>query len=324
MTVERKAFALGPYIRIARIDHWFKNAFMLLGIMLAFFYDPSLATWGSVGTLVFAFFATCIIASSNYVLNEWLDAPLDRLHPTKQNRPAAQGLISTPGAIIEWLGLAAIGLSMAAYVSTSFWYSGLALWIMGCIYNIPPIRSKDLPYLDVITESVNNPIRLFLGWYALIPHLWPPLSLALAYWMVGAFFMATKRFAEYRRIADPDLAARYRRSFAHYNEERLLGSIVFYVSACAFFSGVFIVRYKLELVLCSPVVAGFFAYYAMIGWRPDSPVQHPERLYRERGFFAYALFTTIAFVLTMFLDFPALYEWLNYEPSHFVPLWKIG
>ena len=26
------------YVQIARIDHWFKNAFMLLGVILAVFY----------------------------------------------------------------------------------------------------------------------------------------------------------------------------------------------------------------------------------------------------------------------------------------------
>ena len=78
---------------------------------------------------------------------------------------------------------------------------------MGLAYNLPPIRTKELPYLDVLSESVNNPLRLFLGWFALIGDKFPPLSLTLAYWMVGAFFMATKRFAEYRHIDDPDTAA---------------------------------------------------------------------------------------------------------------------
>jgi hypothetical protein len=30
--------AIGPYIEIARIDHWFKNAFMLLGLVVAVFF----------------------------------------------------------------------------------------------------------------------------------------------------------------------------------------------------------------------------------------------------------------------------------------------
>jgi len=33
---------LKDYIAIARPDHWFKNVFMLLGIVLAFFIEPKL------------------------------------------------------------------------------------------------------------------------------------------------------------------------------------------------------------------------------------------------------------------------------------------
>jgi hypothetical protein len=36
---------------------------------------------------------------------------------------------------------------------------------MGCIYNIPPIRSKDVPYIDVLSESINNPLRMLAGWF---------------------------------------------------------------------------------------------------------------------------------------------------------------
>ena len=32
---------------------------------------------------------------------------------------------------------------------------------MGTLYNIPPIRMKDMPYADVLSESINNPIRIF-------------------------------------------------------------------------------------------------------------------------------------------------------------------
>ena len=66
---------LWPYIQIARIDHWFKNVFMLLGVLLAWFYEPSLFTWAGVLHVGVALLATCLVASSNYVLNELLDAP---------------------------------------------------------------------------------------------------------------------------------------------------------------------------------------------------------------------------------------------------------
>lgn len=315
--------SIRPYVDIARVDHWFKNAFMALGVLLAFFYRPELFELSSLWTLIFAFFITCFVASSNYVLNEVLDAPLDREHPKKRFRPAARGAIHTPTAILLWGTLGAIGMAAAFSINGPFGLSALALWVMGCIYNIPPVRSKEIAYLDVVSESVNNPIRLALGWFALVPDRLPPLSLVLAYWMVGAFFMATKRFAEYRSINDPERAARYRRSFAFYDEGRLLASMVFYVTACALFSGIFLVRYKLELILCVPLVAGFFAYYVSLGLREDSPVQNPEKLHKERAFFVYALSITALFVALMFLEIPILYDVFGVEPSSFEPLWRI-
>lgn len=321
--VNRETSKIRPYIDIARIDHWFKNAFMALGILLAFFYRPGLFEMSSAWTLLGAFFITCLVASSNYVLNEVLDAPLDREHPTKRFRPAARGAINNKIAIVQWGTLGAIGITGAFALNAPFGLSALSLWVMGCIYNIPPIRSKEIAYIDVLSESVNNPIRLALGWFALVPDRLPPLSLVLAYWMVGAFFMATKRFAEYRAIGDPVRAAKYRQSFSVYNETRLLASMVFYVTACALFSGIFLVRYKVELLLCVPFVAGFFAVYVALGMQDDSPVQNPEKLYRERGFFAYALGITALFVTLMFVEIPVLYDVFGVEPSSFAPLWRI-
>jgi len=316
--------AIRPYLQIARVDHWFKVVFMLFGVLLASFYRPELLGEANIGTLILALYATCIIASSNYVLNEWLDAPLDRLHPSKKYRPAALGLVRSRLVVLEWLVLAGLGIGAAFLVNTPFGLAGLAFWLLGCSYNIPPVRTKDIPYVDVLTESLNNPVRLLLGWLVFIPDLIPPLSLIIAYWMLGAFFMATKRFAELRHIANPARAAGYRRSFAHYDENRLLASMVFYVAACAFFSGIFIVRYKLELLLCAPAVAGLFSFYFLLGVRKNSPVQSPEKLYRVRGFVLYGLFTLVLFVALMFAKIEPMYDLFNCEPSHVEPLWSIS
>jgi 4-hydroxybenzoate polyprenyltransferase len=315
---------LWPYVQIARVDHWFKNSFMALGVVLAFFYEPELAGWQSVWPLLVGLLATCLVASSNYALNEWLDGPLDRLHPVKRNRPVPSGLIKPALAYTEWLLLAAAGLSLAWSLNLAFFGSALWLWVMGILYNVPPIRTKEWPYVDVLSESINNPIRLFLGWFALIPDRVPPLSLALSYWMIGAFFMAMKRFAEYRHIANPATAAAYRHSFAYYNEERLLVSIVFYATTCALFAGIFIVRYHLELLLFVPFAAGLFAFYLHLGFKPDSPTQNPEKLYRERGFVAYLLICFVVFVVLMFTSVPALYGWFNVDSAGTRPLWTIG
>jgi 4-hydroxybenzoate polyprenyltransferase len=321
---ERRPLAwLWPYIEIARPDHWFKNVFMLFGVMLAYFYVASELSLLSPLTLILAFAATCLIASSNYVINEVLDAATDRSHPIKKNRPIPAGQVKLVAAYAEWILLGILGLFVASLVNLPFLISATALLIMGLAYNIPPIRTKELPYLDVISESMNNPIRLLMGWFVVFTAAIPPASLLMAYWMVGAFFMASKRFAEYRSLDCPETAASYRNSFGYYTENRLLISMFFYVSWAALLLGVFIIRYHLELILTVPLIAGFFSYYLHIALKKNSAVQHPERLYRETGLLIYLTICLFAFVGLMFVEIPSLYPLFNVEPSRLPALWRL-
>jgi 4-hydroxybenzoate polyprenyltransferase len=310
-----------PYASIARPDHWFKNVFMLAGVMLAAFYSPQeLGAFHPV-VLLAAFMATCLVASSNYVINEILDAPSDLEHPVKRRRPIPAGLVRVPLAYLEWAGLALIGALIGYCVNLPFLLMLAALWIMGLLYNVPPIRLKDWPYLDVLSESVNNPLRLLLGWFVITPRILPPVSLLVSYWMVGAFFMASKRFAEYRMINDAQVAGAYRQSFRFYTADRLLVSMFFYATASALMLGVFIVRYKLELLLATPIFAGLFAFYLHVTFKDNSPVQNPERLYREQGLMIYLTFSMALFVGLMFVSIPSLYHFFNVTPSEVQALW---
>src|SRR3972149_11994989 len=82
-----------PYVSIARPDHWFKNVFMALGVLLAYLYHPELFGAYALVQIAWALAATCLVASSNYVLNEILDAPTDRHHPVKRLRPIPSGQV---------------------------------------------------------------------------------------------------------------------------------------------------------------------------------------------------------------------------------------
>ncbi|HTU99246.1 MAG TPA: UbiA prenyltransferase family protein [Luteitalea sp.] len=316
---------LRAYVAIARPDHWFKNAFMVLGVLLAVSYQPdALLGAAAAARLLLAVVATCLVASSNYVLNEILDAPHDRHHPLKRQRPIPSGLVSIPIAYVEWIALAVVAGALAWRVNWPFFLSAVWLWVMGVLYNVPPVRTKEWPYLDVLSESVNNPIRLWLGWFALVDSHLPPISLAIAYWMAGAFLMAVKRYAEYRHIGNPAVAMAYRRSFRHYTEERLLISILFYAVVGAVFGGIFIVRYHVELVFCAPLIAGLFAHYLKLGMLADSPAQRPERLYRHAGFMAYLTICLVTFAVLLFTRMPGLYRYLEVEPSTMRELWHVG
>ncbi|MCI0381242.1 MAG: UbiA family prenyltransferase [Gemmataceae bacterium] len=311
-----------PYLSIARPDHWFKNVFMLAGVLLAYFCYPEPLQADKILPFFAALAATCLLASSNYVINEILDAPYDRSHPSKRFRPIPSGRVWLPIAYAEWLLLAAAGLLIALSVNWPFFWSGVFLLVMGLVYNVPPIRSKELPYIDVLSESINNPIRLMLGWFVVNAHVFPPVSLLIAYWMIGAFFMAAKRLAEYRSIGDRAVAGAYRGSFRHYDQEKLLISMFGYTTSFALFLGVFIIRYHLELILIFPLLAGFMCYYLYVSFKQGSAAQSPEKLYREKGLMIYLVLCLAVFFVLMFTNIPVLYEWFNVPPSPVAPLWK--
>lgn len=313
---------VAPYVSIARPDHWFKNVFMALGVVFAYFYHPELLDAYSFFALGWAVLATCLIASSNYVINEILDAPTDLSHPVKCHRPIPSGKVNLKVAYAEWVVLGMVGLWLAWMVNPPFFGSALLLLLMGLVYNIPPARTKELPYLDVLSESINNPLRLMLGWFAVTQVGVPPMSLLIAYWMVGAFFMATKRFSEYRAINEAATAGAYRRSFRYYDENKLLISMFFYATASALFLGVFIIRYQLELILSIPLIAGFFSFYMHVALKQGSAAQAPERLYQERGLMAYLVVCLVVFMGLMFVRIPMLYDLFNVRASGVPPLWE--
>ncbi len=303
VTVEQRLLA---HLRITRLDHCIKQAFILPGVVLAIALSGRRLDGSLLLTLLIGFVSATLVASSNYVLNELLDAPYDRQHPTKHARPCAIGHVHTGWAYAQWIAMMLVGLGLAALLSTGFLASAAALWVMGCIYNIPPVRSKDLPYIDVLSESINNPLRFSLGWYMVTATMLPPASFLLSYWMLGAFFMALKRFSEYRQIGDPLIAGLYRKSFQHYSQESLLNSVVFYAAASMLFFGAFIMRYRMELILAFPFVALLMAVYFGLSFRHESAVQNPEKLYREPRLMWSLGLCIAVFVLLLFVDMPWL------------------
>ena len=134
---------LKAHIQIVRLDHSIKNIFVIPGLIvpLSVLREPLLSV-SLARNLLLGFLATTLIACSNYVLNEVLDAPFDRLHPKKQNRPAAQGLINVSVAYAQWLLMMVAGIALALMVSRDLAYTAGVLWIMGCIYNISPFAPR--------------------------------------------------------------------------------------------------------------------------------------------------------------------------------------
>ncbi len=302
------------YIRIARPDHWIKQLFVFPGCLIALLLTPAVGFSMDLFLAVLAgFLSTCLIASANYVINEWLDAGFDRFHPTKKFRSVVTEDVKKEIVYLEYAILTVCGLALGLLCNKQVFFCELWLWVMGVLYNVKPFRTKDVAILDVLSESVNNAIRLLIGWFMITQSYLPPVSIVVAYWMGGSFLMATKRFAEYRMIGDPELAGRYRKSFKTYTEELLLTSAFFYALCSTFLMGVFLIKYKVEFILLMPFVFLLFCYYFHIAYKPDSAAQKPEKLFREKYLMLFVLLIGVLFVVLLKVNIPQLAMFTQFD-----------
>jgi decaprenyl-phosphate phosphoribosyltransferase len=300
-----------PYVKLMRVDHWIKNLFMLPGVAIAFSFNSIPINHNNLFThlqnIMISFIALCVASSANYTINEWLDRDLDRIHPFKKHRIAGQYKFSSRTVYIQYAGLVMIVLMSFRFQSvTTNLFLGLLLF-MGVLYNVEPIRLKDKPYLDVISESLNNPIRLAIGWYAVVPNTSVPASAFVSFWGVGVFLMSLKRYSEMVIIDDLELLGRYRKSFLFWTPEKLLvfsfaGGLI-----ALSFIGILLVRYRVEYVLVLPFLIWIFSEYLKISLKLDPASFAPEKLMKKSRIQILAALVASAFLLFTFLDIAYLH-----------------
>ncbi len=300
--------SMRDYLRLARFDHATKHVFILPGIALALLLRGDQGEPLALNIVVGLMAAVCA-ASANYVINEWLDRAFDSHHPEKSQRAAVQMPLDQRVVYAFYALLACAAVGQGLMVSSGF--AGVVVFFLvgGLIYNVAPVRSKDRAYLDVLSESLNNPLRLMLGWTMVDPTTLPPLSVMLSFWFGGAFLMNTKRLAEFRDIVAELGQARlalYRKSFAHYTEARLSVANLTYALACVMFLAVFVAKYRIEYVLLFPLVIYLFAQYYALSLKAGSVARKPEKLFRETRLMGAAGGVAVVFALTTLVDVPVL------------------
>jgi len=298
---------ISRYLKLARVDHWIKNGFILPGAILAIAtQQTSNGYLTNLRLLSYAFLGTCLISSANYTINEFLDREFDALHPVKRVRMAVKFSLNKDLVALQYVGFAVVGLLLLAQINHETLIAGGSLVVMGIFYNVNPIRLKDRRGLDVVSESVNNPLRLAIGWYSTNPIHSVPISLLISFMGAGIFLMALKRYTE-KQILGSD-AGKYRPSLESWSSTELLAYALsggFYGTT---FLGIFLMKWKPELLLVLPAIINLFTTYFRIGFSLNQVSFMPEKIYRSKQLiFRVVIVVALSFLLS-FIQIPVLHQ----------------
>src|SRR3989344_974179 len=170
-----------------RVNQWIKNFSLYAAIIFTGrLFDPDLFVLTTIGFLIFSF-----LSSASYLFNDLLDAPLDRLHPTKKNRPIASGELSKSPAIVLFVFLAVSGLTTAYLVSVAFFLISLVFFAIHIIYSL---WLKHHSLMDILSIASSFLLRVFAG--EVITGLHIPIWLTFSVIFVSLFIASCKRRAE--------------------------------------------------------------------------------------------------------------------------------
>jgi len=305
--MHRKKSDMNPYLKAVRPERWPRSLAVFVGTASYFILHKEQAADFGLSVILLRslviFLLTWAISTANYIINEIVDAPFDIHHPTKKNRPLIKGEIQLVPFLFLGFLLSLSSLSAAfLFFNNALFFSLLALLAAGFIYNLKPIRTKDIPFLDSISESANNPIRFLIGWFAFAQVTTsPPLSLLVCWWAFGNFLMVAKRLSEFRFLKGN--AGSYRASLRKYSKRSLtLGmgiSVLFFFTAFFYFA----VSFKLQsFYYLSPLLLIYFMIFFKHTLQKKEVMEEPERLLKNPWFAGYTLLLVLAFFVSFLFD----------------------
>lgn len=174
-------------LHLMRFHQYIKNLFIFIPAFFSFKFFDEVSIYNSL----IAFVAFCLCASAIYIINDVIDAPSDRIHPSKSKRPIASGKVKPRVALLFALVFIVVGifilvcllprviLPIAIYVFINLLYS---------------FKLKHIPILDIFIIASGFVIRLFVGALA--------INTPLSEWIIVMTFLLALFLALAKRRDD--------------------------------------------------------------------------------------------------------------------------
>lgn len=213
--------------------------------------------WDLLSEAFWAFLLWCLGSSAVYALNDAKDAPQDRLHPVKKNRPVAAGLISPRQAYAGAAALAFVAIGGAVWLQPLFALLLLLYMANNLLYTF---WLKRLVLWDVFSIAAGFLLRVY-GGAALGPI---PIS---AYLFMTVFFLSLFLALGKRRhellLLSSEQATQSRRSLSGYSVyylDQLMG-ISATLTLTVYILYLMHAPFRWLLMSLPVVVMGIFRYY---------------------------------------------------------------
>ncbi|MDD2888674.1 MAG: decaprenyl-phosphate phosphoribosyltransferase [Aliarcobacter sp.] len=215
-------------IKLLRVHQYIKNLFVFAPLLFSFNFSLIDMTNTSI---VFVLFS--LIASSVYILNDYMDIEEDKQHPKKKFRPLASGKVNKNVARILIVLLSGISLFSAYLLNTKLFIVLVIYFILNIAYSL---KLKHITIVDIFIIATGFVLRLFAG----ASVIETPLSM----WIIIMTFLLALFLALAKRRDDVLLSAEgkeTRKNIDGYNLEFVNATMVF-------MSGVIVVAYILYTV----------------------------------------------------------------------------
>jgi decaprenyl-phosphate phosphoribosyltransferase len=143
-------------IKLIRVRQWVKNLF----IFIPSFFAGALFKLAELQALTVGFIAFSLVASGIYIINDYQDRHVDKLHPKNKLRPIASGEVN---GVFAWLLIVLFcgtGLWIAASLNMSFFYLLSTYFGVNIAYSY---GLKNVPIVDLFIVSSGFLLRVYSG-----------------------------------------------------------------------------------------------------------------------------------------------------------------